>query len=111
MKITEKESEGIWIISISGRFTMDCIEGFRKKLAETMLKRKRIVLNLAEMEYIDGSGLTLFCSYQRRIKESGGSLILACMQAGPRIVFNVTKTFKIFNIYNTLDSAIAASKV
>ena len=109
MRITEKETDGILIISIHGRFTPDCLEKFRKKLSGTILKHKHIVFDLNDMEYIDGSALHLFCSCHRHLKESGGSLILACMQAGPRIVLNVTKTSRILPVYNTLDAAVTAS--
>ena len=39
------------------------------------------------------------------VEAAGGEVRLACLQAHPRIVFDITKVFRVFEIFDTVEEA------
>jgi len=60
------------------------------------------------MEYVDSTGLGAMVFILQKLSDEGGRLALACLQPKPRIVFNITKAYKIFEIFDSVDAAIGA---
>lgn len=42
------------------------------------------------------------------VNTNGGAIKLACLQPRPRIVFDITKVCRIFEIYDTVEAALEA---
>ena len=75
MKLTTREVSGVTIVDLSGKITlgeggMALREEVRKLLAAGS---KKIVLNLAEVNYIDSSGLGELVSAYTAVKTPAGS--------------------------------------
>ena len=41
----------------------------------------------------------------QKARAAGGEVRLACLQAHPRIVFDITKVFRVFEIFDTVEEA------
>ena len=103
------ETEGnILKVSLSGRLVASCSEEFKDAMFERLKESKQIVFNLQKMEHVDSSGLGALVSILQWVNSNGGLLKLCCLQPRPKIVFDITKVCRIFEIYGTEAEALAA---
>ena len=105
------ETEGnVLKVSLSGRLVASCSEEFKDAMFERLKESqsKRIIFNLQKMEHVDSSGLGALVSILQWVNSNGGSLKLCCLQPRPKIVFDITKVYRIFEVYNTEQEALAA---
>lgn len=100
--------ENVLKVSISGRLVASCADEFKETMLEKLKDSKKVLFNLREMEHIDSSGLGAIVSILQWKNANGGFIKLCCLQPRPRIVFDITKVYRIFDIYNTEEEALAA---
>lgn len=72
---------------------------------------KRLIINLAEVQYLDSTGLGVLIGGLKRLREADGNLVLVA--PGMRIlrIFEITGLDKIFDIYPTNEEAAAKEGV
>jgi len=68
--------------------------------------RKQLVVDLADVQFVDSGGLGMLISGLTTMRNAGGDLRIA--GAGPRIIrlLTVTNLFTVFNSYPTLEEAV-----
>ena len=109
MKLTTRDVSGVSIVDLSGKITLGeggvaLREEVRKLLAEG---KKKIVLNLAEVNYIDSSGLGELVSAYTAVKNAGGELKLLNLTSKVRDLLVITKLVTVFDVKD--DEATAVS--
>ena len=97
-------------VSLDGRLVAACSEEFKETMFERLKDSKSILFDLSKMAHIDSSGLGALVSILQRVNANGGVVKLACLQSRPRIVFNITKIYRVFDIYDTVEEALASFK-
>ena len=97
-------------VSVEGRLVAACSEEFKDTMFERLKDSKAVVFDLTKMAHIDSSGLGALVSILQWMNSNSGSIKLACLQSRPRIVFDITKVYRVFDIYNTVEEAIASFK-
>ena len=109
MTFTTREVSGVTIVDLSGKITLG--EGgvtlrdeVRKLVGEG---KKKIVLNLAEVNYIDSSGLGELVSAYTAVKNAGGELKLLNLTSKVRDLLVITKLMTVFDVKD--DEAAAVS--
>jgi anti-sigma B factor antagonist len=109
MTLATREVGGVTIVDLSGKITLG--EGgvtlrdeVRKLLAAG---QKKIVLNLAEVNYIDSSGLGELVSAYTAVKNAGGELKLLNLTSKVRDLLVITKLVTVFDVKD--DEAAAVS--
>jgi len=95
-------------VSLDGRLVAACSEEFKETMFEHLKDRKSVVFDLTKMMHVDSSGLGALVSILQRVHSEGGVIKLACLQPRPRIVFDITKIYRVFDIYDTVEEAIAS---
>ena len=110
MKLTTRDVSGVTIVDLSGKITLG--EGgltlrdeVRKLLAAGS---KKIVLNLAEVNYIDSSGLGELVSAYTAVKNAGGELKLLNLTSKVRDLLVITKLVTVFDVKDDEAAAVAA---
>ena len=110
MKLTTREVGGVSIVDLSGKITLG--EGgvalrdeVRKLVAEG---KKKIVLNLAEVNYIDSSGLGELVSAYTAVKNAGGELKLLSLTSKVRDLLVITKLVTVFDVKDDEASAVSS---
>jgi anti-sigma B factor antagonist len=100
MQITTREISHVTIVDIDGRITLGDETG---KLRDTVRKlitdgKKKIVLNLAQVDYIDSSGVGELVSSFTAVRNAGGELKLLNLTKKVQDVLYVTKLYTVFDI-------------
>jgi anti-sigma B factor antagonist len=110
MEIISEKVGTILKMTVKGRLVVSCTEEFKNAMSDAIEAYQHIVLNLEEMSYIDSSGLGALVFAQQKLSDKGGELKLAALQPKPRIVFDITKVYRIFEIFDNVDDAVKSFK-
>ena len=97
-------------VDVDGRLVAAVAPELREDILSQMEDGTNVLFDLSKMVHIDSSGLGALVSILQRVNTNGGVIKLACLQPRPRIVFDITKICRVFDIYDTVDEAIASFK-
>ena len=97
-------------VTISGRFVAACSEEFKEAMMVQLKDYRNILFDMSGMTHIDSSGLGALVSILQWVNTRGGSIKLAGIQPRPRIVFDITKVCRIFEIFDTVEAGLASFK-
>ncbi|HEY1256993.1 MAG TPA: STAS domain-containing protein [Terracidiphilus sp.] len=112
LTIASRELDGVTVLDLSGRITLgegsvqlrDAIRGLISK------GQKRILLNLADVNYIDSSGLGELVSAFTTAKNQQADVKLLSLTKKVHDLLQLTKLYTIFDIKDDEASAIASFK-
>ena len=97
-------------VSLVGRLVAACSEEFKDTMLEHLKSHKNIIFDMKQMAHIDSSGLGALVSLLQCVNSNGGVIKLANLQSRPRIVFDITKVYRVFEIYDSVEDALASFK-
>lgn len=108
LSITAREKEGILILDLKGRLTVgEEVAGFREKLQELLGEgHKKIILNLADVDYIDSTGLGSLVICFTRVQKAGGELKLLNLNRRNIELLVLTKLTTVFELFNDEQDAV-----
>jgi anti-sigma B factor antagonist len=108
LQMVEKAVSGVTVLDLVGRITLgEESSQLRAKIKEVLGKGKtQIVLNLAEITYIDSAGLGALVSGYTSAQNQGATLRLANLTAKFREQLTITKLVTIFETFNNVDDAL-----
>ena len=108
LDIIEKEVNGATVLELAGRVTLGEGSGLlRAKLKDLLSQGKtRLVLDLAEVGYIDSAGLGTLVSGFTSAQNQGSSLKLANLTKRFNELLNITKLVTVFDVYPTVQDAV-----
>jgi len=72
------------------------------------LGRRKLLLNFSNVEYLSSAALGKFITLNKKVKTSGGTLILCTIDPQIYEVFEITKLNKLFNIQKDEQTALQA---
>ena len=108
LNIVEKEVKGVTVVELTGRVTL----GEESNQLRTALKgllgqgKTRLVLDLAEVTYIDSAGLGTLVAGYTSAQNQGANLKLANLTKRFREQLNITKLVTVFDVYDTVEAAV-----
>ena len=112
LTIASREVDGVTVVDLSGRITLG--EGsvqLRDAIRELISKgQTKILLNLADVNYIDSSGLGELVSAYTTAKNQGATLKLLKLTKKVHDLLQLTKLYTVFDINDDEASAIASFK-
>ena len=105
-----KESGSNLVLYLSGRVDVHLASEVEAELNDIIKKHpdKNLVLNLDDVEYMSSSGLRVFVSLMRSLKESNRGLRLCNLSVAAKKVFEVVELMDMFDIYDSEEEALAA---
>jgi anti-sigma B factor antagonist len=97
------------VLSVSGEVDVATVPRLREQLHGLVAQgRTKIVVDLDRVDFLDSTGLGVLVGALKRVKgDEGGVLRLVCTQARIRKVFEVTGLTKVFDLFDTVDDAVA----
>ena len=106
----EKINNKVAVVKIKGRLDMSAANKLKEAFSDYLKEHKNFVFDCSEMEFIDSTGLGAFIVCQQTITKVSGNLSIAKLQAKPRMLFEITRAYKMFDVYDNLESAIESLK-
>jgi len=99
---------GAAIVDVQGDVDLSRSNEFQKSLLVVMdQKPERIVVNLAEVPYMDSSGVASLVKLLGQARRRGAVLRLAALTDRVRGIFEITRLDGIFDIRLTVEEALA----
>ena len=83
-------------------------ENFKYVLSERMKAGETIVLDLEKLVNIDNYGLDALLAMAQKALENNSVIKLARVSADMKIVLDITKVYRVFEIYPTVEDAVAS---
>ncbi len=100
------------ILELSGEIDVSESPKLRDMLLNLLEENSgRLLVNMADIVYIDSAGLSVLIAANRRAKTMGGSFGLSNPQKSVEQVFKLTRMDKVFQIYPTVKEAVTALTV
>lgn len=108
VKLSNRQVGDVTVIDATGRITLG--EGsstFRDTLRDLVSKgHKKLLLNLADVSYIDSSGIGELVSGYTTVANQGGSLKLVGLTKRIKDLLQITKLYTIFEVFDDEAGAV-----
>ena len=109
MEILEREEGNVSVVSLSGRLDAYSVDGVEARLDSMIdISRVRLVVSLAELKFISSSGLRVLLMELKKTRKLQGDIRLACLETHVKEVFDIAGFTQLFNIFDSVESAIAS---
>ena len=96
------------ILAVKGEVDVYTAPRLREKLVELVSAGNlKIIVNLEGVDFLDSTGLGVLVGGLKRLRSNEGQLGLVCTQARILKVFEITGLTKVFDIYDSVDAAVA----
>jgi anti-sigma B factor antagonist len=105
MDMEKDIKRGVYILRLSGRFDAHEVPPLQQSLAHT---GPQVVVNLQDVHFIDSTALAALVRGMKTAREAGGDLILCGLQKPVRIIFELTRLDRAFNIQPDEAAALAS---
>lgn len=105
MEIQIDEQEKFWKVSVEGRLVAACAEDLKSALAGKVEAKPQVLFDLSKMTHADSSGLGALVQILQKAKAGGGTVRIAGLQPHPRIVFDITKVCRVFELFDRVEAA------
>src|SRR5437870_1964641 len=108
LQATYRDAGPVMVVDLSGRITLGDGSALLRKTIRGLLQdeRKKILLNLADVDYIDSSGIGKLVNVFIAVKNQGGELKLLQLTKKVRDLLQITKLYTVFDIYTDENAAI-----
>lgn len=112
MKLTSREQDGVVILEPKGKImggpdATALKESIRDYVNDN---KKHVVIDLAEVDWMNSTGLGIMISCLKTVKEAGGELKLSNVTDKIKSLLTITKLVTVFDAYDSTDEAISAVK-
>lgn len=109
LKVSTRMFGQVAIVDCSGRLVFgEESTLLRDQVKEALSHSKQVVLNLANVNYIDSSGVGTLVGLYASAKGAGSAVKLAALSGRVRDVLVITKLGTIFEIHDSAEDAAAA---
>jgi anti-sigma B factor antagonist len=113
LNISERHAGDVTILDMDGKITIGEGSVALRSAIRRLLEegKKKILLNLAKVGYIDSSGIgELVSSYTAIGKEEGGQLKLLNLTQKLQDLLTITKLLTVFDVYESEEEALNSYK-
>ncbi|MDQ1524249.1 MAG: anti-sigma factor antagonist [Pyrinomonadaceae bacterium] len=112
LSINERQAGDVTVLDMSGKITIGegsvALRGAIRKLIEE--GKKKILLNLSQVSYVDSSGIGEFVASFTAIGREGGQLKLLNLTQKIQDLLAITKLLTVFDTYDDESSALNSFK-
>ncbi len=101
---------GVSIVHLSGDLRVDGVPELSRALFDSLNGEQLVVVDLAELNYIDSAGIATLVALYKRLRQNGGGRVVLC--GAPETIWGVFKTMKLdrlFRLYSDVREALQAA--
>ncbi len=108
VKLSTRQVGNVTVIDVAGRITLgEGSSALRETLRDLVAKHQnKILLNLADVTYIDSSGIGELVSGYTTVTNTGGSLKLLNLNKRVKDLLQITKLYTVFEVHEDEAAAI-----
>jgi anti-sigma B factor antagonist len=108
MKLVTRLIDCVEVVQINGRIELgEGSAAVRDVVRDLLAKgRKKILLNLADVDYIDSAGLGSLVSAFTSVRNEGGELKLVYLTKKVQDLLQMTRLYTVFEIFDDEETAI-----
>jgi anti-sigma B factor antagonist len=112
LKITDRVVDNVAVLDLEGRIVLgEESNAMRERVKQLLAQnKKKIVLNMANVTYIDSAGLGTLVASFHSARTQGATLKLANLGQKFREVLQVTKLLTVFEVHDSEAAAVASFK-
>ena len=112
IKASTRQLEDITIVDLSGQIKLGDGTQVLRDIVKDLLSKgeKKILLNLADVSYIDSSGVGELVGAFTSVRNQGGEMKLLLLTKKVKDVLAITKLLTVFDVKDDEAAAIAAFK-
>src|ERR1700678_2363519 len=104
-KLSTREAGGHLVVTLGGELDAVDADSVAAALAAAAARNPWIIIDLAELEFIDCSGLRVLARAREQARQAGGDLLLAAPRRQVRRILALTGLADVFCVYTSLAGA------
>jgi anti-sigma B factor antagonist len=110
MKLVTRLIDCVEVVQINGRIELGEGSAAVRDVVRDLLGkgRKKILLNLADVDYIDSAGLGSLVSSFTSVRNDGGELKLVYLTKKVQDLLQMTRLYTVFDIYDDEEAALSS---
>src|SRR5487761_1786907 len=103
------EGAGFTVIAVSGEIDVYTAPKLREKLISLVeVGSYQLIVDMEGVEFLDSTGLGVLVGGLKRVRAHDGGIDLVCTQGRILRIFRITGLSRVFNIYDSVDEAVAS---
>ncbi|CAN1523569.1 SpoIIAA Anti-anti-sigma regulatory factor (antagonist of anti-sigma factor) [Rhabdaerophilaceae bacterium] len=106
MKIEALQIGNITVVAMSGRLDSTNAAAADTEVMQAIGASQRVILDLAEVEYVSSAGLRIVLLVAKRLTAAHGKLVIAALNANVYEVFEVSGFLKILKVTADREAAV-----
>ena len=108
LQATHRDAGSVTVVDLSGRITLGEGSALLRNTIRELLDEKRfkILLNLADINYIDSAGIGELVSAYTAVKNRGGDLKLLNLTKKVHDLMQITRLFTVFEVHSNEAAAL-----
>lgn len=108
VNITNREIDGVSVVALDGRIVLGEESNSLRERVKSLIAegKKKIVLNMADVKYIDSAGLGILVAAHVSAKTQGAALHISNLGNKFHDVLQLTRLLTVFSVYDTEAEAI-----
>jgi anti-sigma B factor antagonist len=105
---TYRDSGDVTVLDMGGRIVLGDGSALLRNTVRELLKdnRTKILINLADVNYIDSSGIGELVQAYTSVKNRGGELKLLHLTKKVHDILQITKLYTVFDVYSDEGTAV-----
>ena len=109
VKLTTRQVNEVTVIDVSGRITLGEGSSLLRDELRSLIgsNRRKILLNLADVSYVDSSGIGQLVAAFTTVSSQGGQLKLLNLTKRLKELLQMTKVISIFEVFDDEKKAVA----
>lgn len=105
--ISIRKKSAVSILEVAGRLTSFEVGALREAISRLLKEgRKKLVLNLAGLDYLDSSGIGELARSYVSVVKKGGEMKVVGLSAKVEEVLKITQLFRVFPEFPTEEEAV-----
>jgi anti-sigma B factor antagonist len=110
LRMNSREVNGILVVDLNGRITLgEGCEQLSQLLGDAVAKgQKKILLNLAEVPFIDSAGIGALTKGLLTARRQGGTMKLVHLTKNIRDLLQITNLYQVFEVFADEPAATAS---
>jgi anti-sigma B factor antagonist len=102
-------ASGTTVIEVSGEIDVYTAPRLREALVSLVdAGNYRLIIDMERVEFLDSTGLGVLVGGLKRVRAHDGGIDLVCTQGRILRIFRITGLSKVFNIFDTVEEAVAS---